>query len=328
MDACGLVDAPSTCGYGEHALSPTSAYGKRAQSRSPLCAYRSPQRRYSSQVKPAEAINLVEVLLRGLVRQILGEDWKQHQSVDVARLEELRGEEVRKRRGAIVSNDLLDFTEFTQLQRIILGNWERFKPALGNKKYIDVYFERLNGFRNPAMHSRELLPFEVDLVHGIVGELRNILAIYRSNMSDAMAHYPSIDLVSDQFGNCYTHPTEFGARAVATGLRLALGETLTFTCMATDPLGRDLRWIVRAARGEVNAYKDTPLGTWEGAESVIHVPISEEYVGEHFVVNIVLRSNSIYARHPYDGSFVAEFDDACSFVYAVNPPHDNSRAPS
>ena len=122
-------------------------------------------------MEPTEAINLVEVVLRDLVRLVLGDSWMQSRRVDIADLEVKRTEDRAKRRGTAVNEDLLAYTEFTQLQAIIIDNWPKFEPALGKKKYIDAYFSRLSGFRNPAMHSRPLREFERDLVNGIVGEL-------------------------------------------------------------------------------------------------------------------------------------------------------------
>ena len=40
------------------------------------------------------------------------------------------------------------------------------------RKTFDVYMDRLEEFRNPPMHSRTLVPFEVALVEGMTGEIR------------------------------------------------------------------------------------------------------------------------------------------------------------
>lgn len=115
---------------------------------------------HDAAVEPTEAINLLEKLLRDVVRTVLGDDWKKVIGIDLARVEEKRTEDLAKRRGTLGSGDLLDYTEFTQLQSLLLDNWTMFAPALGKKKYVEAYLDRLAGFRNPAMHSRDLAPFE------------------------------------------------------------------------------------------------------------------------------------------------------------------------
>lgn len=66
-------------------------------------------------MQPTEAINLVEVVLRDLIREVIGDSWQSDPSIDVQKLEGKREEERAKRRGVLVSDDLLAFTEFTQL---------------------------------------------------------------------------------------------------------------------------------------------------------------------------------------------------------------------
>lgn len=60
--------------------------------------------------------------------------------------------------------------------------------------------DRLGGFRHPAKHSRTLVPFEVSLVDGIVGEIRNLIAKYRNTQGLDMKYYPEIDQITDSFG--------------------------------------------------------------------------------------------------------------------------------
>ena len=78
----------------------------------------------------------------------------------------------------------------------MLDNWSDFAPAFGKQKYPKLYVERLNNLRNAPMHSRVLLPFERDLLSGMVGELLNMMAIYRSEKGPDMELYPVIDSVA------------------------------------------------------------------------------------------------------------------------------------
>ena len=68
-------------------------------------------------MEPYEAISLLEALLRDLVRAELGIVWDSSLShEDKERLRTKQGEESKKRSGSVVSSDLLNYTEFTQLQ--------------------------------------------------------------------------------------------------------------------------------------------------------------------------------------------------------------------
>jgi hypothetical protein len=60
--------------------------------------------------------------------------WMQIPGIDIAKLEEKRDEDRRKRRGTAVNEDLLAYTEFTQLTQIILDDWNKFGPALGKEE--------------------------------------------------------------------------------------------------------------------------------------------------------------------------------------------------
>jgi hypothetical protein len=63
-------------------------------------------------MEPSEAINLVERVLRNLVRTVLAEGWKSHKSIDIADLESKPAADLAKRRGSLVADDLLNFIEF------------------------------------------------------------------------------------------------------------------------------------------------------------------------------------------------------------------------
>lgn len=254
-------------------------------------------------MEPTEAINLVEVVLRDLVREVIGDAWQGESYIDLAVLERKRDEERSKRRGVAVSDDLLAFTEFLQLQRIIEKNWTKFEPALKKKKYFDVYMDRLAGFRNPAMHSRTLLPFEAALVEGIVGEFRNLVAIYRSTQGPDMKYYPEIDQIVDSFGN-RIRP------AMDTGVVLRPGDEISFKCVGTDPQGRDLSWVMYTA-APTGGLKETDFV--EGQEAVLTWSVSDEDVRERAVVSIRLVSSGPYHRH---GSWDHEY----LFSYRVDPP--------
>jgi hypothetical protein len=256
-------------------------------------------------MEPTEAINLVEVVLRDLVREVLGDSWTQSRRVEIDRLEEKRREDIAKRRGTAVNEDLLAYTEFIQLQQIILDSWDKFGPALGKKKYIEAYFDRLNAFRNPAMHSRPLREFERDLVNGIVGELRNLVVIYRSTKGPDMEYYPKIEQVTDSFGNNPAAGSESDRR-----LRLKVGDVVKFQCRGWDPQDRNLSWELRIGRYGLDGKVTTEA---YGAEVTLTLVITERMVQERLLVEIVMMSDGQYHRN-------GSYDEFCEFYYAVDPP--------
>lgn len=253
---------------------------------------------------PAEAINLVEVVLRDLVRLVLGDAWMQSRRVDTAKLEEKRDEDKAKRRGTAVNEDLLAYTEFTQLQNIILDDWPKFTSALGKKKYIEAYFDRLTGFRNPTMHSRPLREFERDLVNGIVGELRNLIVIYRSAQGPDMEYYPKIEQVTDSLGNNPNDPLDFSPK-----LRLKVGDVVKFECRGWDPQDRNLTWQLEEGRNR------GILSEMQGSEATLTLVITEKMVQERLNVYISITSDGQYHRYGF-------YDDECTFHYAVDPPRE------
>ena len=257
-------------------------------------------------MEPTEAINALEVAFRELVRLVWGNDWIAKSNVDVPRLEAKLQDEQAKRRGAVVSMNLLDYTEFTQLGQMMLDNWGDFAPAFGKQKYPKVYIERLNSLRNAPMHSRVLLPFERDLLSGIVGELLNMMAIYRSERGPDMQLYPVIESMVDGFGN----ETDSINR---TGIRLKVGDVVFFTCRGTDPQGRELSWS-GSVHQNVHTHRTFPTVT--GARATVNWVVEENDVGEEAKVVIDLVSSGRFHRYgTHDGNRV--------FVYAVDPPAES-----
>ncbi|QOH56242.1 hypothetical protein [Rhodococcus rhodochrous] len=254
-------------------------------------------------MEPTEAINTVEVVLRSLVREVIGDSWQSVSSIDIAKLEEKRAAELAKRRGVAVPDDLLAFTEFYQLRNIVNNRWNEFSDALGKKKYFDVYMDRLEGFRNPAMHSRSLLPFEEALVHGITGELRNLIAIYRSRKEGNMEFYPVIDSIIDSFGHQLT-TNQY------VEIPLRPGEQVTFRCAGTDPDGRALIWNLNT-NPPIDGLSPTDQAI--GNEVTLTWTVGDNQVGERTTVLIEMASTGPHHRHhTFDGGMV--------IWYRVDPP--------
>ncbi len=252
-------------------------------------------------MEPYEAINSIEASLRVIIYEILADGWSEGTTIDLERLEEKRKSEAASRKGSIVDQSLLVYTEFYQLKEIVLKKWEKFKPIFGDKKRFESYYDRAEHLRNGVMHSRELLPFERDLLSGISGEIRNLVAIYRSSMGPDSKYYPTVETITDSFGNDWHLE---GTKTIST--RAQVGTTVEFVCRAWDPAARLLTWKLLINGQEISEAT--------GNNVTLAWPVIESHVGENTFIYIKMYSNGKYHRFlQWDGNFVAR--------YAVDPPN-------
>ena len=256
------------------------------------------------------AINMAETDLRALIREVLGDDWLAKSGCDRARLEGRRSEEHKRRPGAVVEQDLIAYAEFYELKQAIVRNWDAFSTVWRTKRYFEAIFDRLEDFRNPDAHSRQLLPFEQHLVLGLSGEMRNTITLYRSSTAVTGEHYPIIELVADSVGNRFT-PIE--AQQTGSGFtvpsRFAVGDVVRFELKAWDPQGREVSW-------SVTLYARTPQEAFElkGAEAGFDWVVTEEDVGDNVaLIGITMSSSGRYHRNRKHDSFV-------SLYLTVDPP--------
>jgi hypothetical protein len=252
-------------------------------------------------MEPYEAVNSIEASLRVLIYEILGETWTNGSGIDIDALRGKRKVEEASRRGAIVDQNLLAYTELYQLQSIVQKNWAKFKPTFGDKGRFDAFFDRAEHFRNAIMHNRELLPFERDLLSGISGELRNLIAISRSSLDHDRKHYPVVESVVDSFGNELSFQDGINQLSV----RLQVGSEVEFTCRAWDVSARELSWTLTIDNITISeAVGDRVVLTW---------PVTESNVGENTFLYIRMSSNGRYHRFKnWDSSIISR--------YAVEPP--------
>ncbi|MFI6986501.1 hypothetical protein ACIBSV_49245 [Embleya sp. NPDC050154] len=240
-----------------------------------------------------------------------GANWATHVFTDdqLAKIQEIREEETRKRtrRGvAAVPTDPLVYAQFFQITRFIEKYWEDLQPALGpHKKEMGALLARFEALRNSVAHSRELLPFEQDLLSGISGEIRNKVTIYMSSQDPAGNYFARIETVTDGFG----HVVEFhpiGPFALSTNLVLRPGDTVTYQCRGTDPQGRTMRWWLetdrKSGRGEPVYGNDVEL-TWT---------VADHHISSFTDVYVVMATDASYHRF-------SRHDGIAHFVYCVLP---------
>lgn len=164
------------------------------------------------------SLRTLERVLRRLIEDVLrsthGASWVDELGVPPERVGgwRLRLEEESKRRtGGISSSSLLDYSEFTDLRLIVHKHWETFRPCFRDKKQFNVYMERLSDLRNPDAHARPLLPFERPLMLGMSDELRQMVAIYRSEAKVGTPQlFPYIESLRDSYGHELNTATQRG----------------------------------------------------------------------------------------------------------------------
>lgn len=250
----------------------------------------------------AESISAAENALRDLIESelssSLGADWLTNCGCTperIAKWQETRTADQARREGAVVSDRLIYFSEFFDLKTIIDRNWQQFSGCLGDKQTFDLYMDKLNGFRNPRMHSRNLLPFERSLIDGMTGELRNKITIYRSGSGPDREFFPRIESITDSFGNVNM------PNIATTPLILHPGDRVTYELKAWDPEGLPVTWQVLVS------------GTWTTVEgAVFDWHVTEGDIGDPKLVIFNLFSSRPYRKHP-------GYDEQAFLAYRVLP---------
>lgn len=196
---------------------------------------------------PKDAINALEVVLRDLITETLAEalgaEWIDQCGTPerIQKWRNAQAEDAKRRDGVVPEDRLIYYSDFPDLRGIIDKYWPHFKACFGDKKAFDVYMERLEEFRNPEMHSRELVPFEQSLVDGMTGELRNKVTLYRGSKDVNLdRHFARVEHIRDSFGHSVSTDEPLGM--TLTDLVLRPGDEVLFDCVAWDPESRPGKW--------------------------------------------------------------------------------------
>ncbi|MET7718632.1 hypothetical protein [Streptomyces sp. NPDC005407] len=206
----------------------------------------------------------------------------------------------------------LAYAQFFDVLTLLRKHWEDFKPALGKQSEKMGLLSRFEALRNSVAHSRDLLPFEEELLSGIAGEIRNRVTIYMSSQDPTGDYFARIDSVTDSLGNCIDSfpqdPMEHGA-SLRTGAVLHPGDVITFRCRGTDPQGRDLVWWF--------------LPNWEadnrrytGRDLEIAWPVRSLEIAARVDIHIYMESTGPHHRV---NTGTASFDHCATFIYTVLP---------
>lgn len=118
----------------------------------------------------------IETAVRLAVKDVLPE-WEADYDADkLQRLRAKREEESRRRDGVAVDQSLLSYMETHQLFELVKQHWESFKPVFDDKRRLEVLFGIILDYRNAVAHGRELARFEIALLEGVGGLVRNQVA--------------------------------------------------------------------------------------------------------------------------------------------------------
>lgn len=271
-------------------------------------------------MEPNDALRSIEIALRLVVRDVLGSDWQDAKGApNKDELDKRRQEEAKRRDGTVVSDDLLDYTETYHLTDIVEKNWESFKPVFDDKARTVAFFGVLKDVRNSIAHSRDLVPFERDLISGIAGQLRSQVALFRSMNNSSSRYYPLIEDVVDNFGHRGMKSGEAGSYSPT--LRLEVGDTLTFSGKAFNAKGKPVRWYI--ITGSVFPASTRKKEVAVGDSVTFNYTISEDDVSESRLLVIRIESDSKYHLRAISNltlDSAEPYDDERGFWYSVNPP--------
>lgn len=275
-------------------------------------------------MEPAESVALAENALREAVRSVLP-TWTTAPGAPARdTLEAKRAEDAKRRDGTLSADDLLAYTEIHHLIDLVTKNWEAFKPVFDDLARTKVFLSLLADYRNPVAHSRELVGFELDLLSGASGQLRQQVILYRTRHEPSSAHYPVIESVTDNFGQVFSGSVDnvVAWQMMYPGplVRLEVGERVQFSCVGWDSQERLLTWKVRAGR---ELYLAQPTLTLSGRRATFTVKVGPQWVGEEIGVAISLKSPGPHHRNMSSLAshvFVSQYDAEVFAFYAVNPP--------
>ncbi len=267
---------------------------------------------------PSVALASCEGALRQLLDQVLtkkhGADWLQkvYTSEKIRELERRREVEAKRRgtRGVTtVSAALIDFTHFYDLKELAKSNWNLVAPALG-KQVTGALLDRFDDLRDTVAHSRDLLPFEEDLLAGIAGEIRNRVTLFMSSQDEGGDYFARIEEIVDNFGNRIdgAQTLQTSNPGIVTDQALGVGEVLTWRCRGWDPQGRALRWHVLFAPS-----KDWTFVEVEGNEVELSYTVREDNISMRSYAVVRLIADSPYHR------WSEGVDGMALFYYRVNP---------
>lgn len=272
-------------------------------------------------MEPTAALRSIETVLRTAIRRTFeGDEWLNAPGAPKREdLHRKRIEEDKRRDGVVVSPDLLEYAETYHLTQMVRKSWESFQPIFEDKKRTEVYFGIVEDVRNSVAHSRDVVPFEQNLLSGVAEHLSNLLSLHSTSNDVTQRYYPTIEKVIDSFGTVGGHEWASDERARP---RLEVGQKVRFQGRAVSARGKEIRWQMSRDRPKELYAEVWEIGSGDSLDYEWTVTNSEVGENTEYVISIV--SESRFHRHT-EVVLAARvpLDDFRYFTYSVNPPADD-----
>jgi hypothetical protein len=229
-------------------------------------------------------------------------------------------QEKKKRTGkgvSVVPNLGLAYSDMQDLLGFVNKHWNPIEPAFGAsaKSETKALLTRFETLRNTAMHSRNPLIFEEDLMSGIAGQIRNQVTIFMSTQDEHGDYFPRIESIVDGFGNSFVgDPQKVTANSLENYVKcrepLTPGQIVTFTCTGVDPQDRELEFI----------FSRNMFLFLRGKKTIGGQPVTLQWKVKNSDVGpsrtVVIGMKAVGAKYHRFGTM----DQQVSFRYKVNPP--------
>lgn len=243
-------------------------------------------------------IHEYENTLRIIITLTLGSDDNTEFGVTADRIEkwkEKREVEKKKYKQILLEPRLIYYSDFYDLKNIVIKKWELLKPILIDKKRFEVFFDEVHKFRDTIAHGRELLSYQVNILNGIVHDLKSQLVNYYNKNMSADDYFIKLLKVSDSLGSTW----EMGNSGyLFTNKILRVGDTVEFNIEAFDPKDREIEYELYSNRVCVISK-----------EKILQITVTNEMIGENIGIDISVRTiNSDYKN-----------SQLCSFSYLILP---------
>jgi hypothetical protein len=231
--------------------------------------------------------NEYENTLRRIITSMLGSDDSTKFGVTTERIEkwkEKREIETKKYKGLIGENRIIYFSDFYDLKNIILKNWNIFEPIFIKKKRFEVFFDEVEKYRNTTAHGRELYSYQLELLNGIIEDLKSHFIIYHNKNMDANDFFIRILKISDSFGSVWEINSSL---FFSSGKILRVGDTIEFNIDAFDPKGRKIEYCLIAEGVHIKSDN-----------SIISTTITNKMVSKFAVFRLTAKTeNQDYENH-------------------------------
>lgn len=220
--------------------------------------------------------------------------------------EKNRTREAERRGAGIREERLLYFSNFSDLEKIILENWPLFEPVFQRREQTKVFLAKLRELRNPDAHRRELSEAEKSLIVGMAGELRTEITRYLAEKDTPDEYFPRMESLRDSLGNSFNPPKRPVVR---------VGATIEFVAEAWDPFGATLeyQWSVQPHHAEtIQDWSSINRFTWH---------VQPNQVANPAWVNVNMRG-------PREPHAEGHRDEGWSIAYTVLPAAPQRRTRS